>query len=126
MAAVFPCAHCVLENRGPDPIRNEKPRPARFKKRLLEPVEGLLQNLPVFQALELLLVARVDFGFELVLGRTSAFVKNPEIARESRIRQLVGGDLVRDIVVRRDGIEYSAFAWIRRIKRAIKELDAFA
>ncbi len=94
--------------------------------KLSHSVEILLENLPVLQALGLLLCFREDVGFELVLRGAVHVVIDAEVAGEGFERELVGRDFIGDIV--RGGYvgEDAAFAWVRGIEGAFEELDAFA
>src|ERR1700722_12353443 len=62
------------------------------------PVEILLENLPVFQAGHFALVRFVDRGFLRVFGRLVDLVENAEAAGERFAGELVGRELVGDVV----------------------------
>src|SRR5208283_3235965 len=55
----------------------------------LHPVEGLLENLPVFQAFDFFHQAAIDFGLLGVFGQLVDFVKNSEVAGEIRAGELI-------------------------------------
>jgi len=54
-------------------------------------IKGLLQDLPILQALDLLTGRLDDARLSRVLGRLARLVENSEIAGEGFIGELVGG-----------------------------------
>src|SRR5436309_9889750 len=93
-------------------------------RRLFQPVEILLEDLPVFQSLHFLPMAGDDFGFERVFGRTIDLIKNAEPTRKWRIRQLVRRHFIGRVVVGRDEVERATLARIRSVESALVELHA--
>ena len=71
---------------------------------LLHPVKGLLENLPVLQALEFLGGFCADVGFLRILRGLGYVVEDAEVAGEGAAGQLVGGDIVGDHTVLYAGI----------------------
>src|SRR5688572_27084814 len=96
------------------------------KTRLLHPIETLLEDLPVFQSLNLLHRGLVDLRFSGVLRWFVHLVENSKMTRERFVGELVSRQFVRDVVVRGDRVENAALARIGGIERAFIKLNAFA
>src|SRR5580704_17423195 len=85
---------------------------------LLQPVEGLLQQLPVLLPDDLFARGVDDFRLVRVFVGAVDFVKNAELSGECFLGELVGGVFVGHIVIGGNEVEGAALARVGGVKRA--------
>ena len=88
----------MLSGRSPEKTRTPRAR------RSLHSVEGFLQQLQVSWLAELFARVVDPFLFERVFGGTIGLKENSEHSREWQRCQLVGGELIGDVVAELDSL----------------------
>lgn len=92
----------------------------------LHAVEGLLKDLPVFEAFNFLFRLSNQRCFVGVFSRAIFAVEDSKIAGKGIIRQTIGRVFVRNVVVGGNFFEVAALARVGGVEGAGIEFDAFA